>query len=195
MATISKIPQEVNRYSIKRAIQIRHKNVEHLKLIKFERNEVWLETPFIKGTKNKVQLPVSQPCYDILIHNHPDGFALPSYADIVVALQLEMKKIFVSADGGFSSIDFTTAKKNMSNAQICNQAKVLEDVYTDAYFTEGPKFLLKNIINFLILEPMLDSKSFDKACAAFCRRKIVDFARKTGVTFSEVKWNDYARLD
>lgn len=183
MPSVSKIPKCVNDYAVKCAYQIRNMHIEYAKGIDFERDIIKCESEFVKGNRRSVAYPppksVNAP-KDIFIHNHPSSSEI-NFIDIEAALSQNMKKIFASTPKGYTSIDFTTAKKSKIEMQnwIKNFNRDSEIFYWELW--RKTKEIGSEAVQ-------IEKDNYEY-------KKLKEFAKFSGATFSVVKWNDYMHLN
>lgn len=175
MPSVSKIPQNINKYAIKCAYAIRNKKVEFAKGIDFKLDKITHQTDFRMGEAQEIPKEVYDlelDPKDIFIHNHPQ---IPntcrelSLQDIALTVHRDVKKILASTSEGYTSMDMTTVKKSLSKQEMLNWILARAEVLTIAKHM-GNNYIPKHY------------------------KTIRAFAKFTGATFSEVKWSDYDKV-
>lgn len=194
MPSVSKIPQNVNRYAIKCAYEIRNKSVvEYGKGIDFYLDKIKTESLFIEGAVDKIKYPFDDNApKDLFVHNHPKQTKL-NLGDLFVAVVRGIKKVYASNKKGYTSVDFTTVKKSVSMDRMYNWLleektdqkmmfnKLAEKFNSNLIY----KFIPKSIKDFIIYS-IYNSHNY---------KKVKEFAKFSGATFSDVKWGDYKQLN
>jgi hypothetical protein len=174
MASISKIPSNVNRYAIKCCYEIRNKPFEYLKGLNFANGNVTTKSKYIKGTTCNVTYNFSKNPKAIILHNHPFSLGsseVISLMDLYSIIFFDTKKIFASSPEGFTSMDLTTVKKTKTEMLIWLYNKIInwQDIKKNIYSTRKKKKIYYN--------------------------QIKEFADFSGAIFSDVKWSDYSKMN
>lgn len=181
MPSVSKIPQNINKYAIKCAKKICNEKLEIAKGIDINFDKtIRSESDYISGRVDGNDYEIRFNPKDVFVHNHPGGTEL-SYDDISTAIKNDVKKIFASTGQGYTSIDFTTVKKSVSK----------NDMYTWLFYAQSAA---KKFIDELAPKPNDDMMTMFKKCLQrneYFNNKLKEFAKLTGATFSDVKWSDY----
>jgi len=178
MSKLSGIPQAANKYATKCAYVIRNKEFEVAKGINFRYSKVSAESEFIEGLSSGIPYnPATHPS-NLFVHNHPLGSDL-SIMDIFLAIHTGIKKIFASTKQGFTAMDLTTAKKNISK-------KDMRDWILEAHerFRETTKTKWYETLTQEELERQ----------QSIIHQTLKEFAKFSGATMSDVKWSDYRQL-
>lgn len=171
MPKVSKVLQEANKYAHACCYKIRNQSIEYGKGIDFNASEITKKSKFIQGNTNSVDYNWKTDAKDIFIHNHPLGSRI-CHEDLLTAVSQGVKKIFASTSSGYTSFDFTTVKKSISNDTMLQWLSHQERIFCiQCYLSDN----LSEIINKL-------------------RTSLKDFAKFSGATFSEVKWSDYEKV-
>jgi len=175
LPSLSKIPQDINKYAIKCARKICNEKIEFAKGIDFKLDKITNQTDFRMGAEKEIPKEVYNlelDPKDVFIHNHPpvpNSCRELSLQDVTLTVYRDIKKIFASTPEGYTSIDMTTVKKSLSKQEMLNWIFAQAEVLT----------IEKHIGENYILEHY---------------KTIRAFAKFTGATFSEVKWNDYDKV-
>ena len=200
MPSISDIPQDINKYAVQQLFRIRNKFVENLALIDFEpiNKSITRDSDFIAFERDEIKDAHLYNPKDLALHNHPSGYYTPSIEDIKAAVTLGLKKLYVSSHFGFSSVDFTTAKKSMSTNDM------LELITKKEYEleTQWNKCMLKNslkrVLNRILFKPVPDRLTWEiensNANQSMLKTKLIEFSKATGVILSDIKWSDYDKV-
>jgi len=175
MPSISKIPLDIHRYATKCAFDIRNKKVEYAQGINFIDNQVVKKSRQKKGKLTTVKYNFKTKPKNVFWHNHvksPDNFRELSHNDILVAIREDIKKIIASTEDGYTSIDFTTVKKDVTKQQMI-----------EWMFCKRAIFNVEKL--FAVAKENLEKIHYNN---------LKDFAKFSGATFSDVKWSDYEKV-
>ncbi len=175
MPSVSKIPQNINKYVIKEAYKIKNKKVEYGKGFDFELNIIKAKSKWVVGNNKSNNYDFEINPKDLFLHNHPVSFNTAyelSLGDIGTAVLYDVKKIFASHKDGYTSLDMTTVKKNISKKQMFN-------------WVIGRKTIWE--IDSLLPKSLEEKKKMHY-------NDIKKFAKFSGATFSDFKWSDYPQL-
>lgn len=196
MPSVSKIPQNINKYAIECGYKIRNMPLEHAKGINFDMNKITSQSDLITGNWNSVNYPFHNLPKDIIIHSHPENFTF-SCEDILTAIRCGVKKMFAFDKDGYFAMDFTTVKKNISKTdQLCfilnadEQSDFLMDQRKKAIprkhaSTKNKKMTVSKLMKIISLKNQWEETY---------KNNIKEFAKFSGATFSDVKWNDYEKV-
>lgn len=191
MPSISKIPQHINQYATRLALEINNEPVENAMTIGDYNKYIRLSDP-IKGAIGWTVVDVfDKSRKDIIVHNHPNGVVL-SMQDVITAIAYDIKKIFASTNAGFTALDLTTTKKSISkNELLARSVKANEEmeIFANKLFVQQS---IKPDINFYDIDQKI-IKKMDDALDKEGYLKLKEFAKWSGAIFSDVKWSDYAK--
>jgi len=200
MPSASKIPQNINKYAVQQLFRIRNKFVENLALIDFEpiNKSITRDSDFIAFERDEIKGAHLLNPKDLALHNHPSGYYIPSIEDIKAALTFGLKKLYTASSSGFSSIDFTTAKKSLSADDMLELVTKKEYEFENQWNNYMLKNSLKRGLKRILFKPVPDrltweSENCNKYQSMF-KNKIIEFSKITGTTLSDVKWSDYDKV-
>lgn len=118
MPSVSKIPQNANKYAIKRVFEINNEPLENAQGMYFYNGKVTRESELVCGTESTViNFDFKNNPKELVVHNHPNGIKL-KLDDIYCAIYHKIKKIYVSTHSGFTALDLTTIKKTITKKEM-----------------------------------------------------------------------------
>lgn len=186
MTSVSKIPENINKYAIQWARNICTEPIENGKGIDFFSKKIIKESELYKGTIDSLyNYDFRYEPKDIFIHNHPHGTPL-SINDISAAAYCRIKKIFASTQNGYTAVDLTTIDKSITSKDI--------EIWATNSIGKCTNFIKE-------LDCLVDlaKNSEDKISIAstnnmkicnYLRNKLQEFAKFTGAIFEDIKWQD-----
>ena len=183
MPSVSKIPQNINKYAIKCAHEIKNKEVEFAKGINFEHGKITSKSELVEGLRSTVSYDFAQSPKDVFVHNHPiftNTIKELSHDDIATALKNGVQKIIAATKYGFTAIDFSTASKKISKEQMYEWIRLRQALFQVKKMELGENKLLGDLA-----PKMLEKIHY---------QTLKDFAKYSGATFSDVKWADYKKV-